>query len=132
MASATLQAYYDATLSETYSLVSSTANGSKWILPGQPIGCQKTIEIVRSLTPSGAMANDHVKVIMTNHGRNTTTGKIATSSISMDISIPKDQSILTETLMKQDLKELSSLLNDSRAGGATYNNALSLIRGTDI
>jgi len=132
MASSTLTAYRDGSDTVVFTLVSTSATGAVWTVSGRSLSAPYSISIDRKINSSGAMANDHVILRISETELNATTGKPATLAATLDISIPKDQSILTPTVQKYLLKRLASLLNDQSATAATFVSAVALIEGRDL
>lgn len=132
MASAALSPYYDNASQITYSLVSTSKDSSLYRVSGRSLATPHTLEIIRKIGPNGAAANDHVIVRLTRVERNETTQKLATVSCSLDISIPRDTTAVTNSTVIAQLGALASLLNDSTALAATANNRGALIDGRDL
>jgi len=133
MASSTLDLYYDNTGHYVFNLASQSEKGPKWLYStARPISQPLSVEIIRKVGIAAANANDHVLLRYTRTEPNAATGKFATYSVTVDISIPKDQSVLTSTVMTQGLGMVASLLNDSTAMAATAVNRGKLIGGLDI
>jgi len=132
MASSTLATYYDATNHTDFALVTTGATGGKWAVAGRSLSEPYSLEIQRKIGPAGALANDHIVLRLIRTDKNATTGKPATYSITMDISVPKDNSILTETVQKYILKQFGSVINDCAAMVGTYTNAVALLEGRDL
>lgn len=132
MASASLAPYKNNSAQVTHLLVATGPTGSSYSVAGRSLGLPYGIQIQRKVGPSGSLANDHVIVKVGCSYANATTGKIATGSVSCDISIPRDSTIITTTVMAELLGQLSSLLNDSTALAATSANRVALIEGRDL
>jgi len=132
MATTTLTPYIDQTTQATFNLVSSGSTGARWLAAGRSIAEPYSVELIRKIGPSSASANDHVLVRVQRTDRNTTTGKFATMSVTMDVSIPKDVSIITPTIQKNILGVMTSLLNEAVANAATTVNRTAVIEGRDF
>jgi hypothetical protein len=132
MATATLTPYCHNGIATSFGLVSTSANGAKWMKSGRDIACPYSIEIQRKLTAPNANTNDHVVVRIAETERNATTGKLATGQILIDISIPKDSSIITAEYQQHLLGIASSLLNDSADLAATHVAQTALVEGRDL
>jgi len=129
MPTSTLNPYYDATHQGAFSLVTSSDKGALWLTSSRPLACPSSMEIIRKLTPPNSLANDHIIVRLVDTEQNATTAKLATFSATLDISIPKDQSVCTSTVQKIMLAYLASMLNDSAVMGATSVNRTALLEG---
>lgn len=130
MASSSLTPYKDNTNQVTFSLVSTSADKTAFKVSGRSIACPYTIELSRKL--STGKTNDHVQVRVAITERNTTTSVLATGQVLLDISIPKDQSIITNTVMTEVLGVLASLLDQATANNASSANRTALIEGRDL
>jgi len=130
MASSSLTPYKDNTNQVTFSLVSTSADKSQFKVAGRAIACPYVVEISRKL--STGKVNDHVGVRVAVTERNATTSALATGQLLLDISIPKDQSIITNTVMVEMLGVLASLLDQSTANNASSANRTALIEGRDL
>lgn len=132
MASATLSPYKDSATTVVFKLVSSSSTGSTYQVEGRDIATPMQIQIVKKLTNPSASANDHVQVRISRTDRNATSGKLATMQVLLDISIPKDTSILNQVIQKEILGMTCSLLRDATANAATNANVTALIGGFDL
>jgi len=132
MASATLSPYKSSAGTQAFVLTSTSATGARYQVSGREIACPYVVEIQRKLTASGASTNDHVTVRIARTERNATTSKLATCQALLDISIPKDQSIIGATMQKEILSVLASLLNESTVMEATTVAMTALIEGRDL
>lgn len=131
MASSTLTPYCNNVATQTFILVSTTAIGARYMASGRAISCPYTIEIVRKLNPNGT-GNDHVGLRIARTEQNVTTGKLATCQFLLDISIPKDQSIITQVVQKELGAILASIFNESTAMEATSVALTALVEGRDL
>lgn len=132
MASSSLLPYKNNTTTQTFALVSTSATGAKYQLSGRSLANPYVIEIQRKLTPANASGNDHVVLRVARTEANATTGKLATFQVLLDISVPKDISVLTSAVQKEVVSSLTSLLNECTAMEATNANITSLIEGRDL
>lgn len=132
MASATLAPYKDNTSAVTFVLVSSGTSGSTYKVDSRDLACPYLIEIKRELTSGNATGNDHVKLRIARTERNATTTKLATMQVLVDVSIPKDTSILTITEQKYVLGVVASLINDCTVNAATTANRGKIVGGQDL
>jgi len=132
MASASIAPYKNNTTAVTFNLATQSVDGATFIVAGRPIATPYSITVQRKLTASGATGNDRVVVTVRRTETNVTTGKLATASVQVSLSIPKDQSILTEAVMKELVGISASVLNDYAANAATTTNAGKLIEGCDL
>lgn len=132
MSSATLTLYETNAATKAFTLVSQDGKTTKWIVSGREIGLPFSFEITRKLTAPGATTNDHVLVRVARTERNATTAKLATCQILMDISIPKDATVITQTEQKKLVSLIASALNEATAMEATTANITALIEGRDL
>lgn len=132
MASSTLTFYYDATHSQSFSLVSTGQNLSNWKVAGRDLSLPYEVSVQRKLTPPSALGNDHVIVTIRGVERNATTGKLVTGSVTMDISIPKDTATIGLNAMSQMVGYLSSLINDGGVLAGTNTNRTAILGGRDL
>lgn len=132
MASATLSPYKNSTQTQAFVLTSQSSTGALYKASGRELACPYSVEVKRSLTPSGATSNDEVAIIVRRVERNVTTGKLATFVAKLTLSIPKDSSILTSSVNKEVIACLQSLLNEGTATEATLNNIGALLDGRDL
>lgn len=130
MASSTLSPYYNNASQLDYSLVTTSAGKTTYIRSGRPFAQPQLIEITRK--PSGGRSNDHIGIRIARVEPNATTNVLATGQITVDISIPKDQSVLTNTAMVELLGTLASLLDQATALNASAANRTALIEGRDL
>lgn len=131
MASSSLTLYRNNTSTQVFTLVSVLSDGARYMATGRPIACPFVLEIKRKLNPNGT-GNDHVGVRIARTEQNVTTGKLATCQYLLDISIPKDQSILTQTVQCEIGALLASLFNESTAMEATHVALTALVEGRDV
>jgi len=132
MPSSSLTPYYSNAAQVTFNLVSSTEAGAVYIVSGHPLATPYKVEVIRKLTASAAAANDHVILRVSCIGRNATTGKLATASVTTDISIPKDTTVFAESDVVGFLGVMASLLNENAALQSTSVNRTALIEGRDL
>jgi len=132
MASSTVALKYDASNTVTFELVSTSSTGAKWKVGSRSLSAPYSVEIIRKENSSGALANDHIILRMSRTEINATSGKPATLSATLDISIPKDQTILDMTAQKQLLKLFGDIPNDGGAMSATYNLVTAILEGRDM
>lgn len=132
MASSTLTPKYDNSSSYTFVLVSTSADGATFKVDGRDLATPFEVNVQRKLTTGNKTGNDHVVVRMARTERNATTAKLATAQVLVDISIPKDCSIITQAEQVKLLGAVSSLLNDNAALQATTVARTALVNGRDI
>jgi hypothetical protein len=134
LSSASISPKYGDTETVTYGLVSDNAAGAKWQVSGRSLGLPKTLELNRKVGAPGAMGNDHVILRFSQTEANTETGKIATGSVTLDVSIPRDVATITQAMMNDLLGMLSSLLNDLGAveDTASRANCIALLEGVNL
>lgn len=131
MASSTLTLYCTNAVTKVFTLVGVLADGARYMVSGRAIACPFVTEIKRKFNPNGT-GNDHVGIRIARTEQNTTSGKLATCQVLLDISIPKDQSVLTPAVQKEILALLASALNENAAVASTTVNASALIEGRDL
>lgn len=132
MATETLTAYKDNTTTNSFLLQQTSAAKTVWIYPGRAISAPYSISVERKLTNGNSPSNDHVILRISRIETNVSTGKPATFQASLDLSIPKDQSIHTPSEMKNVVAVLASLLNEGTAMEATSANRTKLLEGRDL
>lgn len=130
MASSSLTPYLDNTSSGTFNLVSSSIELTRWIASGRSISAPWAIE--RSLKKSSGKSNDHVIVRVFKTDLNSTTGQLVTGQVLLDISIPKDNTTITNTEMVELLGVLTSVLNQYSANNASSAVRTALVEGRDL
>lgn len=130
MASASLVPYKNNTSTVTFSVVTTSLERTTYKVSGRGISTPFSLEISRKL--SSGKSNDHVSVRIAQQERNASTTVIATGQVLLDISIPKDQSIVTNGVMVEMLGLLASVLNDSAALAATTASRTALVEGRDL
>lgn len=132
MASASLTPYDDSSSQVTFNLVSQSATGATYKVASRDLATPFMVEITRKLTAPSASSNDHIVVRVARVERNADTGKLATLQCLVDVSIPKDTSILDSTAQLELLGVVGSLLNDSTAMEATTVARTAIIEGRDL
>jgi len=131
VASTTLDLYKDNSVHEVFSLASQNAAGAAWLLPGRTLSAPKVVSLSRKINPNNG-SNDTVSLKIALTELNVTTGKPATFSGELKISIPKDTTVITQSIQKGVIGELISLGNDCTANAATNTKVTALIEGRDI
>lgn len=132
MATETLTPYKNNTQTLSFLLQSSSSTKTTWLLSGRPIALPHTVSVERKPSASNAATNDHVIVRVSQMEQNPATGKLATLQVTLDISIPKDQSVIGIQSQREALAVISSILNENTAMEATYANITKLIEGRDL
>lgn len=132
MASASLAPYKSNSATETFTSVGPIEGGYLFKVSGRGLATPYLIEVKRKFTSGSSASNDHTVLRIARTERNTTTGKLATAQVLVDISIPKDTSILTAAVLKEMLAVLSSLLNECTAMEATNAKITALVEGYDL
>jgi len=130
--SATITPFYNASSGYTLVPVSEDDAGATYKVAGRDLATPLGIEIQRKLTAPTATGNDHVIVRAFRTERNASTGKLATCQVLLDISIPKDTSILTIAEQTKLVAAVASLLNEETAMGASLANIAALITGSNL
>jgi hypothetical protein len=130
MASSSITLYSSNAASQAFSLVSSSVDKTVWKVANRPLSNALQLELTRKLTSGNK--NDHVIIRLSQVEANATTSQKATAQVLVDISVPKDQSILTPTVIVGLLGMVSSLLDDGTALQATSANRSAIADGRDI
>lgn len=131
MASSSLNPYVDSTNRQALTLKSTSPSGAIFMVAGRALGAPFEIEQVRKVNAS-SLSNDHSIIRLTRKEANVATGKLATLQVTVDVSIPKDVTILTPTEQKKAISLICSLLNESTAMEATNANITAIIEGRDL
>jgi len=132
MASNSLVLYNNNSTTTTYNLVTTGETKSSWKVDGRPLATPRILEIQRKPTSSSAAGNDHVIIRGAVIERNASTQKLATAQVTIDLSLPKDQSIITSTTIGDLIANAVSLLNEKTAMEATRANINAFIEGRDF
>lgn len=130
MSSATLTPFKNATEQVTFSLQSESSDGANYIASGRSLSTPYGIQIQRKVATG--TRNDHIVLRVYRTENNATTGKAATVQALLDISIPKDQSVINATAQKELLTIVMSLLRDATLSAATFTNVTALIEGRNL
>lgn len=130
MASSSITLYTSNSATQAFSLVSSSVNQTVWKAASRPLSNPYTVELTRKLT--NGTKNDHVTVRIARVEANASTGQKATAQVLLDLSVPKDQSILDTSVIVGMLGALSSMLNDNAALAATSANRSAIADGRDV
>jgi len=132
MASATLTPYKSSAATQAFALVSTSPEGASWQVAGRSLSQPYTVSINRKIVP-GAAANSHLVIRVGRTDNNATTGKPATASVTLDVSVPKDQSIITTAVLNELLCVIGSLLDDQYAVTSAVNAArTAILEGRDL
>lgn len=131
MASSIINPYVDNTNHQALVLKSTTESGAVFMVAGRSLGAPFELEQIRKVN-SNSLSNDHSIVRLTRKEANAATGKLATLQVTLDVSIPKDVSVLTLTEQKKLVSLLVSLLNESSAMEATNVNITAILEGRDL
>lgn len=132
MATATLSPYKNNTTTQSFVLQQTSEKKTTWIVSGRSISAPYSLSVERKPANANSPSNDHVILRATRMEMNSTTGKLATLQVTLDISIPKDQAVLTPAVQKELLSVVASSLNESTAMEATSANITALIEGRDL
>jgi len=132
MSSTSLTPYKTNSTQETFVLANESSNGAKWIVAGRSLPCPYSLEQVRKLTAPTATGNDRVELHLKRVEPNATSGRLATMSVSLIISIPKDVSVLVPGIQKEMVAILASLLNEQTAMESTNVKITALTQGTNL
>lgn len=131
MASSSLNPYVNNSATQAFVLKSTTDKGAVFMVAGRALGAPFELEQVRKVN-ANSLSNDHSVVRLTRKEPNAVTGKLATLQVTLDVSIPKDVSVLTITEQKKLISCLVSLLNESTAMEATNANITAIVEGRDL
>lgn len=132
MATTSLVLYNNNSTTTTYDLVTTGTDKTVWKVASRALACPRSIEIQRKPTASSATSNDHVIVRAAVIERNTSTQKLATGQVVLDLSIPKDGSIITNTVLGDLLANIASLLNEKTVMEATRASINAIVEGRDF
>lgn len=132
MASSSLTLYKNNTQTQVFDLQQTSAMMTKWIASGRSLSTPYFISVERKLANANSSSNDHIILRAGRTEANASTAKLATSLVTLDVSVPKDQSILTPTVQKELLSLVASALNEATAMEATSANITKLIEGRDL
>lgn len=132
MATETLTLYKNNTQTQAFGLAQTSATKTVWLAAGRAISLPYSVSVERKPTSANSASNDHVVLRVSRVEANASTGKLASLPITLDISIPKDQSVLTLAVQKEMLCVLASALNEATAMEATNANITKLIEGRDL
>jgi len=130
MASSTITLYKTNAATVAFALVSSSVDKTVWKVAGLPLSTPYQLELTRKLVPGSK--NNHIGVRLARTEQNTSTSVLATAQILVDISVPKDQSILSASVVTEMLGVIASLLNDGTALAATSVNRTALGDARDV
>lgn len=131
MASATLVPKTDASGTLTIELVSTSESGSVYRVSGRDLSVPYGMEVRRVLTQPSATGNDHIKVRLFRTEKHASTNKPATMQVLLDISVPKDNTVLNKTEQRKLVVALASLLGDCMAV-TNYTNVTKLLDAMDL
>jgi len=136
MASPTLSPFKSDTVQTTYALQSTSASKTRWVVTGRSLAKPYYVEVERKFAPNNSAANDHIILRVSATEQSTLSPyKNCTVAVSLDISIPRDQTGCTTTVILEQVSTLCSLLRMQTAmstsnGSNTGINAL--ISGSDL
>lgn len=132
MATETITAYEANAGTKSFVLANTNSVKTSWIVSGRAIALPYSLSVERKLSQPNSPSNDHVILRVGRVEQNATTGKLATFQATLDISIPKDQSVLSPAEQKKAISLLASILNENTAMEATNANITKLIEGRDL
>lgn len=127
MPASSLVLYKNNTQTTTFALAASGSDKVSYLEGGRPMSTPHSVEISKKL--SNGASNNLVTVVTKRVERNATTGKFATFQIKMEVSVPQDQSVITNAIVTEELGMVSSYLNDAVALEATSANRTALSEG---
>jgi len=130
MATSSLTLYSSNAASAAFVLVSSSVDNTVWKVANRSLSTPLSLQFTRKYQSGNK--NDILKVVFKQIERNATTAQLATFQASLEISVPKDQSILTPAVCAGVIGYLSSLLDDSTALQATSANRTAIVDGRDV
>lgn len=90
MASATLSLNDHAATPVVFSLVGNTSDGAIYRLTSRALALPLELKFQYKLGNPGSDGNDKVIVVISDSRRNTTTGKVSTGRLYMELSAPRD------------------------------------------
>jgi len=131
MASASFNLYGIYQTPTEFDLAQTSATKTTWIVGGRAINKPFSLSIERKLTPQGSVSNDHILVRVTRTEANAVSGKLATASATLDLSIPKDSSVLDESALVSMLGLVASFLNEKSTLAGTTAVRSALVEGRD-
>jgi len=134
MATATLTPYYSSAAQQTFTLASQGSDKVTWRDPAasRSLARPYIVELTRKLGQQNSKANDHVTLKISRSESAVSTGLPVTGFVSLDISIPRDNTSISAANMQSMLGILGSLLFNSTATPATLTNIASLVNGSDL
>lgn len=130
MASSSITLYDSAAGTMTFLLVSSSVNETVWKAAGRSLSTPLELKLARKL--NSGTKNDTILVQFRRIERNVTTSQLATAQFKCELSVPKDQTILTPAILADLLGYASSLFNDGAALAATEANRGAIVDGRDV
>lgn len=132
MATETITAYESNVATSVFVLAQTGATKTEWRKTGRALALPYSLSVERKIGNSNSPSNDHIVLRVSRVEANATTSKLATFQVSLDISIPKDQTVLTPAEQKKALSIIASILNEGTAMEATNANITKLIEGRDL
>jgi len=134
MASSSVTLYHGDTENRVYALTQTSANKTEFRVAGLALAEPQMLTIERKIQPGNSKSNDQIIVTVSQVSRNTTSGLLATGKVSVNISVPRDNSIITQTVMSQLCKQIGSLFGNNCAAlsADAATSALALLGGSDL
>lgn len=127
MPASSIAPYKNNTQTTTFGLASSGTNEVSYLESGNSMS--EPHSITKSKKVSSGAANNLSTVVYKRVKRNATTGKFATLQIKVEISIPQDNSTITNAMVIEGEGIVSSILNDATALAATTAERTALAEG---
>jgi len=132
MASNTLTAYETATATKTFNLVTTSKEQTVWRASGRSLGQPYEVQIVRKIGNAGQKTNDNVQLRVLKTELDPATGLVATAHATLNISVPRNASLIPGAQIVQMMSVVASLLNDGTAVPSTSANKTALVEGRDL
>lgn len=113
MASSSITLLTRAEANCVFALCGSTDRGAIYRVSSRALALPQSLEFQFILGPAGALGNDKLIVKLNNTLQNETTGKVVVLGAKLEVSVPRDATVSTDTYVKDILHELGSLLIDA-------------------
>lgn len=106
---------YDDTTDIVYTLVGNTNVGAAYRDSSRSLALPRSLDISFQIGAPGAKGNDHVKTVVKDSRLNSTTGEVSTAQVSIDVSLPRDSDVWSDTDSKDLFASvLQHLFTDAR------------------
>lgn len=131
MASSSVNPFKSAVAQVAFTLATASETGAKFMVAGRALACPFVVEVKRKVNPNST-ANDHIQLRVARTEQNAVSNKPATCQMLLDMSIPKDVSVLNAQAQQELATIMMSLLRDNTLAASTANQIVSLIEGRDL